>query len=106
MEDAGDMNDIPHGSVVITPSDMYRKLEGVEASVNRLMSVMDPAIERLREETTEVKLDVERNRSKAESEHEKLESRINVLEAWRWMLVGIAIAASTIASYVIPALRG
>lgn len=49
----GDPMNIPQGSVIITPTDMYREMQEIGKKVDHLASVVDPAIAQLRETATE-----------------------------------------------------
>lgn len=47
--------EIPQGSVVITPTEMYREIQDVGKKVDHLTDVLDPAITSVREDIVEIK---------------------------------------------------
>lgn len=89
---------IPEGSVVVTPTEMYREIRDMHDEVRRLASVVDPAIRELRDDVTEMKTQGE----KAFKDHE---DRIRSLERRMWQAVGAAVvlgpAAGFAANYLV-----
>ncbi len=106
MTAAPDPSQIPSGSVIITPEDMWRAIERIEdtgrrteSSVNELKLVVNPALHDLRE-------DVDENARIARVADEKLADRIRVLEeaSWssRWVpAIVMSLLASTVAGVVV-----
>lgn len=73
--------DAPAGSVIITPSEMYATVVATREAVQRLETLVDPALNSIRE-------DVEKQNDRLEG----MEARIGALERWRW---GVIAAAGT-----------
>lgn len=44
---------IPDGSVVITPTEMYREIRDTRDAVNRLVNVVDPALTNIRHDVAD-----------------------------------------------------
>jgi len=100
------------GSVIITPTKMYEEMQDIGRKVDHLSSVVDPALNKLREDiiagrgehaTIQAEIKVEESERKADVY--KLDSRIRIVENWRWFVLGIAAvigpAASILVSLVI-----
>lgn len=66
---------IPAGSVVITPVQMYEEMRKTHEAVERIELKLDPVVERI-------------------GDHE---NRIRVLEKFQWKATGIAVSVATLA---------
>lgn len=78
------MAEIPSGSVIITPDDMWRTIQDTaessrrtEAAVNELKLLVNPALH-------EVRSDVATLDTREQNNHEKHEGRIRALEEQSW----------------------
>lgn len=82
---------IPQGSVIITPSDMYKEMQDIGKKVDHLTAVVDPAF-------AQVRTDVAYNRS----EIEKHEIRLNKTENQLSWIKGIgSVLALALSSGVV-----
>lgn len=84
---------MPPGSVIITPGQMYAEIRDMAVKVDKLTAIIDPALTTIREDVAEVVADV--------ADHE---SRIRAVERRLWVAAGIAAAAGTGLSQILPAL--
>lgn len=73
------MTTIPEGAVIITPNEMYREMQNIGKSVERLANMIDPALAELRADVVE-----------ARAQSAALDTRVRVLENWRWFVLGVA----------------
>lgn len=72
--------EIPHGSVVITPTEMYTEMRAVRDEVRHLVAIVDPALTEVRTDLVEVKAQHEKDFLESKLHREKLDGRIRDLE--------------------------
>lgn len=87
--------ELPAGSAVITPNQMYAEIQAIGRKVDHLSDVVDPAL-------TEIRRDLA-------GEHERgtlLDARVRVLENWRWMMLGAASALGGVAGAIVQRFNG
>lgn len=81
--------EIPHGSVVITPPQMYEEMREIGQKVDRLITAVDPALTEIREDILESKA----HRKELEGRLRVVESRPVVTPRAMWAGAGVLIAA-------------
>lgn len=95
---------VPQGSVIITPTKMYEEMQDIGKKVDHLTTVMDPALNTLRETVVELKGELAVAVAERKADVIKLDTRIRVLENWRWFVLGIAAIVSPAATVLIDLL--
>lgn len=107
------VSEIPHGSVVITPSQMYDLMQSTRDEVKHLTAIVDPAL-------AEIRADVARNAERIETvtaerktaveklhaADEKLDGRVRALENWRWLVMGAATALGALGGWSLSSILG
>lgn len=79
---------LPAGSAVITPNQMYAELHEVGRKVEKLTNVIDPALAELRKDLD----DTDKRAS-------LLEARVRAIEHWRFFVLGVSCVVGVIAGY-------
>jgi len=92
------------GSIVITPSDMYKEMQEVARQVARLTTIVDPALQQLRDEIHAIRAEKAVEHAKQDSEHERTAGRVSRLENWRWFLIGVATVWGPTGGYLLTVL--
>lgn len=69
---------IPDGSVIITPTQMYSEIQSANAKIDHLTAIIDPAMQDMRHDV---------------ADHE---TRIRTLEMWRWKAAGVGAAVGAV----------
>lgn len=91
-------SEIPPGSVVITPQDMWDSVKNIETVVTEIRSTLAPQVADLRADHEELRRAVETQRVEAEKQLEDVkkdhEARLRVVERANWKLAGIFAALS------------
>lgn len=65
--------EIPHGSVVVTPTEMYHELRNMSDELKRLVAVVDPAI-------AEVRLDIAEQKASLHTTKTDVWAKLNELD--------------------------
>jgi hypothetical protein len=73
--------EMPPGSVVITPAQMYAEIRTMAEKVDHLAAVVDPALSTIRDDVSEIRDDL--------GDHE---TRIRSIERRVWVFAGTAMA--------------
>lgn len=93
------MTNLPDGSVIITPNEVYREMQDISRKVDNLAAIVDPALTQLRADVAETQSAVQAN-----------SVRIGALENWRWFVVGaagvVAAVAGSTSGFVLVRLFG
>jgi hypothetical protein len=100
------MVDLPPGSVIITPNQMYAEMQDIGRKVDHLADIVDPAIAQLRTDITEVEKHVAVITAERKAAVEALDRRIRGLENWRWFVLGIAAVFGPAGGYALTVLFG
>ena len=87
--------DIPHGSVVITPYQMYEEMRGVRDEVKHLASILDPAL-------AEVRADVRENKAELKAH----DTRLRHVEQRLWFAAGAAAAVGGVGGWLASVITG
>lgn len=98
------VSEIPHGSVVITPAQMYDEMRAVRDEVKHLSSIVDPALHELRTDVAENSARIETIKAERIAADEKLEIRVRALENWRWLVIGIGTALGSLGGWSLSTL--
>ncbi|MGH3735833.1 MAG: hypothetical protein ACRDT6_09470 [Micromonosporaceae bacterium] len=96
----------PAASVIITPTEMYREMQDIGRKVDHLASVVDPAMNTLREDITDLRRDLAVGTSQCLSDTKAMDVRVRSLEHWRWFVLGVAAIAGPAAGVVMARLLG
>lgn len=89
------MTNLPDGSVIITPNEVYREMQEIARKVDNLATIVDPALQQLR-------VDVTATQTSAQA----LSLRVAALENWRWFVLGIAAVGGPFGGVVLARLFG
>jgi isochorismate hydrolase len=84
-------SEIPAGSVVITPQDMWDAIARIETKVTDVQTTLAPAVKDIRDDHDDLRAVVE----DLKKDHE---DRIRALERANWKLVGVYTAITVIAT--------
>lgn len=87
--------EIPAGSVVITPVEMYTELRDVHDEIKRLATLIDPAL-------AEVRADITENKNRVEAH----DLRLRAVELRVWFAAGVAAGAGGLGGWVASMLTG
>jgi hypothetical protein len=98
--------DIPHGSVVVTPTEMYHELRNVGDELKRLVAVVDPAIAEVRIDLAENKAATAAARAELWAEVRALDSRLHGVQARLWFAAGAAMALGGTGGWLASILTG
>lgn len=98
--------DIPHGSVVVTPTEMYHELRNVGDQLKRLVAVVDPAIAEVRLDVAENKATIHAARSELWGEVRALDKRLHAVQARLWFAAGAAVALGGTGGWIASILTG
>lgn len=79
--------EMPPGSVIVTPGDMYTEIRDMGKKLDRLTTVIDPALTTIREDV---------------ADHE---SRLRSVEKRIWLMAGGAVAGGAGIAQVLPLLN-
>ena len=86
--------DVPNGSVVVTPEMMYVTLNEVVQKVNHIETLLNPALDIIREDAKLAKAEVKETLD----DHE---TRIRAVEKMSWKVLGASSVVSTLLAIVV-----
>lgn len=101
---------IPEGSVVITPTQIYDRIESIRDEVKHLSAVVDPALQQVRTDIAENASRIELIIAERKAADAALDLRVRFLEsagyvtgARMWTALGVlaTIVAALVAVYVV-----
>lgn len=103
---------VPEGSVVITPSQIYEKMESIRDEVRHLSSVVDPALNEVRTGIAANATRIEQIRAERVEQFTALELRVRNMEtrpvvtpSRMWSAIGILAAVASALVVVAVALN-
>lgn len=94
---------IPEGSVVITPTEMYREMQATHQAVRDVSGKLDGALDAHARRLDDLDKDVSDHETRirrgeqthaTKTEVEAAERNIEALQRWRWRAAGVAAAVS------------
>jgi hypothetical protein len=97
---------IPHGSVVVTPTEMYHELRNVSDELKRLVAVVDPAIAEVRVDVAENKATIAAARAELWAEVRSLDRRLHGVQGRLWFAAGAAVALGGTGGWLASILTG